>query len=785
MLFTKKAILFILVFFVSKNIWGQPPTITSFSPNKGPIGTQVIINGTNFSSTPSNNIVYFGAVRAAVVNSTTNTLSVTVPVGATFQPITITTNNLTAYSTYPFIATFSGGTGGFFANSFTNTNIKTNSVGMFPCSIADGDIDGDGKADLVIVNTTLSTISIFRNISTTDTILFAPPINYSTGNYPQVAALGDINGDGRLDIATPNSNDNSLSILLNTSSSGYVSFAPKVDFTTGSYPYNMAIADLDGDGKPELAVTNFDDASLSIFKNKSTPHLIDFNVRTNFPTGDKPNGININDINNDGKPDIVVTNIFNNNISILKNVSGSNILFENRINFSTGYGPQQLSVGDLDGDEKPDIVATGNQTINVLKNAGSGGNIAFTGATSLTTTGNHSALITDLDGDGKPDIAAASLLINAASVFKNSSFTGSIGFTFPVYYQSGYTAAKIAISDFDGDGKPDLSIVHPNSFTVLRNRINEPDITSFSSNAGCSVAGSTITIKGSKFTGTTNVKFDGMPAVSFNVISDEVIVAVAPAPVKQNITVITNFGKGNFAIPPPTISSFTPINAPIGSTLLVKGNYFCSTQNVKIDDNTVNFNVSSDTSLTAIIGAGMAGSLSVTTSQGTATLGGFNNMAVPVITSFFPDSATINDKVTIKGKYFTRASAVSFGGTASQSFTVISDTSISAVVAEGTSGSISIKIPNGIDSIAGFKFFTPDTTIYACRRDTTFITSNLLGSYYQWQINTGNGFTDLPYQNRFQLWLYPPKTKASYGYKYRCSVNGKYSNVYTLTFANT
>jgi len=84
-----------LVFcFLTGHLFAQP-TITSFSPASGPVGTVVTISGSNFNPTASQDIVYFGAVRAVVSAATGTSLTATVPIGATYQPITVTTNNLT------------------------------------------------------------------------------------------------------------------------------------------------------------------------------------------------------------------------------------------------------------------------------------------------------------------------------------------------------------------------------------------------------------------------------------------------------------------------------------------------------------------------------------------------------------------------------------------------------------------------------------------------------------------------------------------------------------------
>ena len=109
----------LLVFFgiAPSMAFSAVPVITSFSPAMGANGTTVSIKGTNFGTFPSNNIVYFGAVRATVTAVNHTNLSVTVPTGATYAPITVLVNGLVAYSSKPFEPTFSGTGGGFDATS--------------------------------------------------------------------------------------------------------------------------------------------------------------------------------------------------------------------------------------------------------------------------------------------------------------------------------------------------------------------------------------------------------------------------------------------------------------------------------------------------------------------------------------------------------------------------------------------------------------------------------------------------------------------------------------------
>src|ERR1700761_4908728 len=93
------------VLFFPLLIFAQP-SISSVSPLSGPVGTTVTINGTNFNTTPSANIVRFGTVTAPVTSASTTSLTVTVPTGTSYQPITVTTGGLTAYSYKPFSVTF-------------------------------------------------------------------------------------------------------------------------------------------------------------------------------------------------------------------------------------------------------------------------------------------------------------------------------------------------------------------------------------------------------------------------------------------------------------------------------------------------------------------------------------------------------------------------------------------------------------------------------------------------------------------------------------------------------
>ena len=160
----------------------------------------------------------------------------------------------------------------------------------------------------------------------------------------------------------------------------------------------------------------------------------------------------------------------------------------------------------------------------------------------------------------------------------------------------------------------------------------------------------------------------------------------------------------------PIIISFTPTSAASGATVTITGTNLTGATAVSFGGTTASsFTVNSATSITATLGAGASGDVSVTTAGGTTNLAGFTFIAAPTITSFTPTSAASGATVTITGTNLTGATSVSFGGTAANSFTVNSGTSITATVGNGASGNISVTTPGGTATLAGFTFIAAPT----------------------------------------------------------------------------
>ena len=158
-------------------------------------------------------------------------------------------------------------------------------------------------------------------------------------------------------------------------------------------------------------------------------------------------------------------------------------------------------------------------------------------------------------------------------------------------------------------------------------------------------------------------------------------------------------------VPPPTITSFSPVNAITGNTVTITGTNFTGASLVRFGGaNASSFTVISATEISAVVGTGLSGNVSVTTVGGMATLAGFNYTG---ITSFSPTSATIGTTVTITGTNLSGTTAVSFGGVPPTSFTNVSATNVTAVVSNGASGIVSLTTPVGIVTRTGFTYIIP------------------------------------------------------------------------------
>lgn len=702
------------------------PVITNVLPYTGPVGSEVTIVGGNFDPVRSNDTVFFGGVKAYVLSATATSVVVTVPSGAVYAPISVTTaTGLTAFS-HPFIPVFTSG-GNVDSTAFGSPTSDT--IGSYPYTLTAADFDGDGKSDLAAVVVNTNQVAVLRNTSQSGSINFAVPVNFGTGAVPFYIATADFNGDGKPDLAVTNQNANTVSVLRNTSVPGTISFATRLDFATNSLPLNIATADLDGDGKVDMVTVDANADSVSVFRNTTaSSDTITFAAGLGIWAGGGPTGIALGDLDGDGKPDMVVCDPAYNRCLVFRNTSEpGTISFAAGVSYTAGTYPQSASIADLDGDGKPELIISNSSSNNlyVFRNLSSPGTINLAAPDTISAGSGPSCIsISDINGDGKPDITLADASSNAASVLQNRSTPGNIAFAPFVLFPVGAGPEGIASGDFDGDGRPDMALANyggsqSTNISVLHNRMGTlqyPGIDSFVPSSA--QQGDTVMIYGYYFTGATAVSFGNTAAASFTVVTDSVIMAVVGSGASGIVAVTATRGSSNrggfrFIYPLPVVSSFSPQSGATGDTITVKGSHLTGTTTVLFGDVPAASLVAlSDSVVVAIVGSGASGSVSVTARGGADSLAGFVyvppvRMATPVLIAFSPVSAGSGDTVLITGTGLDSIRTISFGGVPAQTFVAISDTVIVAVVGSGATGDIVGGFKGGTDTLAGFSWIAP------------------------------------------------------------------------------
>ena len=312
--------------------------------------------------------------------------------------------------------------------------------------LAFGDLDGDGKPDAVTANYSSGSVSVYRNTSTGGVVngsTFAARVNFTTGGTPVLVRLVDLDGDGRLDIVCVNQAGNSLSLLRNTATSGVInsnSFAPKLDLSTTSDPRWVTVADLDGDGKPDLASATYNSGKLSLFQNHSTPGTLSFAARADLTPASSAPTIEAGDIDGDGHPDLIVTYAATSALSVYRNIHAGGALaagsFAAPVDFATGNGAS-IALADLDGDGKLDVLTANasDNTLSVLRNIGTPGELTSTSLAARVSfnTGSSGVGVGSIAGGGVTPCGAGAissrlrgaspnpeLRIHCANVFHNT-----------------------------------------------------------------------------------------------------------------------------------------------------------------------------------------------------------------------------------------------------------------------------------------------------------------------------------------------------------------------------
>lgn len=455
-----------LLFLSGSPAFSQRPLITSFEPAKGHYGTIVTLSGTDFAAAASLKVT-FGSVSAQIIESTATRIQVKVPAGAGYTPIAVTNLNsgLTAYTSQPFLLSFGGEDNGAVQLA---PSVSYSGTGVF--DVCACDLDGDGKTDMLGSNENSSTINAFLNNSSIGNIDFQLRSDLSIGSRSLYVSCGDLDGDGKADLVFTGTatEGTKIIILRNLSTVGNLSFGtPQVLSVANKQLAKTALRDLDEDGKPELVVTDKAENKVLVFRNTSTIGNILFDATfLALPVSvSSTHGLRITDVNMDGLPDITASNYFGTKIYFFLNTSsGGNLSFGTPLEFE-GSSLFNHALADLDNDGKPDLIMlnySGNQA-EIQLNTGTNGNISFADPLTVSTGSRPNGLeLGDLNGDGKIDLLIGHNQDANPRLLINTSTAGSLSFTSITLSGSG-AMPNVQIRDVDGDAKPDIITADKNN----------------------------------------------------------------------------------------------------------------------------------------------------------------------------------------------------------------------------------------------------------------------------------------------------------------------------------
>jgi hypothetical protein len=333
-------------------------------------------------------------------------------------------------------------------------------VGREPSSVEIADVNRDGKPDLVVANGGSNDVTVLLGDGRGG-FAPAPDSPFSASKSPNDVAIADLNHDGNPDLVFANHDTSYLTILLGDGRGGFAP-ASSSPLTVHSrpHPHGVAAADVDGDGHLDLVTDSWGENKVTVLFGDGKGGFT--SPGTTFDVGPHPyQRVRAADLSGDGRADIVTTNLDGASVTVLLSDGRRGFTPAPGSPFPAGGKPFGVAIGDVNGDGRLDLVV-GNwgghpedssfDAVNVLIGDGKGAFSPLPGSPLRAGRAPARVAIGDLNGDGIGDIAVANYVGDDVTIF----YGGQRGLRRGPTLKAGHRPSGIAIGDLNGDGRGDI-----------------------------------------------------------------------------------------------------------------------------------------------------------------------------------------------------------------------------------------------------------------------------------------------------------------------------------------
>ncbi len=600
-----------------------------------------------------------------------------------------------------------------------------------PTMIQVGDVNGDGKPDLVVLdldNSSHPQLAVFFGAAsahfTTGPVTALNPTG-GAGDF----ALANVNGDNHLDAVVTNYTADTISTFLGDGTGHFTQHGSDINMQSGSQPTEASVADLNGDGKPDLVVPNQFVAGIDLLEGDGSggfsafpgsPYSYSSSISlSDFADG--PIGAVVGHFDADAARDVLVLNQYNSadqthgTLMLFKGNGSGGVSLETTVNLPDV--PGWFAECDLNGDGKLDIVVSlpGPDEVQAYLGNGDG---TFSAQTPVSTPDPGDVVVGDFNGDGLPDVAAIDNAVADGAVDivlgdGHGNLAAEPGGPFAIDAGTAPQFLWMQAGDVSGDHKADLLGINdaPGAVDVLLGQGGALPSGTVSPASGPS--GSTVTVTGTNLNTVAFVQFGSVDGAITAHSATQLSVTVPAGAAAGKLLLIGANGSSqtstSFTPATATITSFTPKGGGAGTSVVITGTAFTGATAVKFGaTNAASFHVDSDTQITATTAVGTnTGTISVVGPAGTTT-SATPFYGPPSIAGFTPSSGATRATVTLSGTNLTGATSVTLGAT-SCPFAATSLTSLTLTVPSGAAnGTFTVTTPGGVaTSVSSFTVTPP------------------------------------------------------------------------------